>query len=54
MFFQMHPPTFRITREKENRLTLHYLPGKPTRKGLSPLLVGMQPPIETIASIGTT
>jgi hypothetical protein len=37
---QMQPPTFRITREKENRMRLHYLPGSPNRKGFSPLVVG--------------
>ncbi len=37
---QLRPPTFRITREKANQMQLHYMPGVPTRKGLSPLVVG--------------
>lgn len=38
---QMCPPTFRCTRERDGSIYVHYLPGKPTRKGLSPLLVGI-------------
>lgn len=34
-------PTFRCSREKEDSIYLHYIPGKRTRKGLSPLLVGI-------------
>lgn len=40
-FSEMRPPTFRITREKANKMQLHYLSGVPTRKGLSPLVVGI-------------
>ncbi len=37
---QMTPPTFRCTREKENGLHLQYIPGKPSRTCLSPLVIG--------------
>jgi hypothetical protein len=37
---QIMSPTFKVTHRKGNSMRLHYTPGKDTRHGLSPLVIG--------------